>query len=221
METSPLSGLPPIWTTAEGRFEAHVTVDAASRDALARFERVCAQLQVKCLHVALPRGAMRFQPMTTTIYPGTLAGAWRQAQALAQQLAALGFPVLRVKIEAAPDHPGIPQTDAEACALGGGVYHEHHLKLRLPEALDLSPLAALVEVHGGHLSQNARKPPVDGLSERFVTVRAYRVGQATSKAALARLAAALQAAGHPVVKSVSEFCVLDTRAGLDAGWLQS
>jgi hypothetical protein len=73
--------------------------------------------------------------------------------------------------------------------------------------------------HEAHLSRNASREPVDGIEERFVTLRSYRVGRSTAEQRLHRLLAALERAGEQVIEVESEYAVYDSNLALDAGWL--
>ena len=81
-------------------------------------------------------------------------------------------------------------------------------------------LATLCKAHGAHLSRNAHKlAGPDGLSERFVTLRAHAVGRTTAEARFAALCTEVALAGHLVRSRVREYTVFDTNVGLDRGWL--
>jgi hypothetical protein len=75
---------------------------------------------------------------------------------------------------------------------------------------------------GAHLSRNAYKAPgPDGLTERFVTLRAHGVGRATAEAKFAAVCADLDAGGHVMRNRIREYTVFDTNVGLDRGWLDA
>ncbi|MET7299515.1 hypothetical protein [Embleya sp. NPDC005575] len=197
-----------------GEFETHVTVDTDDVNALARR---AGGYGVGLTHIVLARGRTMSQPMLTERATTTLALARERAAELTAVLRGDGYPVTRIKIEAAPWHPGVPRTDAAARALGPDLYFEHHLKLVLTADADLAALATEVVGHGAHLSHNARRVRVDGRSERFVTQRCHRVGDESAAAATAALVTAL--AGYEITSVEREFVVHDNNGALDDGWL--
>jgi hypothetical protein len=203
-----------------GAFETHITVAPLEADGLARFERTCADLGVKCVRIELARGQTRSQPMTGSHDEGTLPETHRRAVALAGRLGEAGFRVTRIKIEAAPTNADIPESDEAARALSPTNYYEHHIKLLLPADADLAPLATLCERHEAHLSANAFKRRDDGQCERFVTVRGYGIGRVTAEGRVASLLAEIQQGGYTILKAVAEYCVFDSNEQVDAGWLK-
>jgi hypothetical protein len=108
-----------------GRFEAHLTVDT---DDGAAFDDACRALGVDCVLIALPAGAHRAQPMTASHHEGDLAQVLDEIDALHAALEARGLRIVRAKLEAHVENPGIPPSEAEAALLGG--YFEYHLKVR-------------------------------------------------------------------------------------------
>jgi len=201
-----------------GEFETHVTVRA---DDPARLDALRAWADARGLtfhHIVLDRGLTPSQPMVTRRGRGDLAGELAAAAGLADLLAAGGFAVCRVKVEAAPDAGGVPATDADA-ARHPGRYFEHHVKLLLDPDADPGPLTATAEGHAARMSRNARRVRADGRAERFVTQRCHAAGRATARARLDALLAALAAGGYAVLSIEEEYVVHDTTPGVDAGWL--
>jgi hypothetical protein len=174
---------------------------------------------VKCVHIELARGEARFQPMTASYHHGALAEVRGEVDGLARALAADGFDVTRVKIEAVGDNRDIPRTDEEARDKHG--YFEFHVKVALPGSDAPEPLRALCEAHGAHLSRNARKALGNGGSERFVTLRVYGEGRAASEARFAALLASLDETGLPLSHRLREYTVFDSNGDLDRGWLRA
>ncbi|WP_018654841.1 hypothetical protein [Actinomadura flavalba] len=193
-----------------GDFEVHVTVAPGEAEAL---ERWSAARGVRCAHIVLARGRAASQPMLTLRASGSLDAARAKARRASAELAADGFAVLRVKIEAAPWNDGVPAADEAA---EPGRYFEHHVKLVLPPGGDP---AAVAGPHHAHVSRNARRVRSDGRAERFVTQRCHGVGDATARARLAALVAALRAAGHEIAAVEREYVVDDDAESLDDGWI--
>lgn len=202
-----------------GEFETHVTVRA---DGPARLDALRTWADARGLtfhHIVLDRGLTPSQPMVTRRGRGDLAGELGHAADLASWLAADGYAVTRVKVEAAPDAVGVPAADADA-ARHLGRYFEHHVKLLLGPDADPGPLTAVSDGHAARLSRNARRVRADGRAERFVTQRCHAAGRATARTRLDALLAALAAGGYAVLSVEEEYVVHDTAPGVDAGWLE-
>lgn len=215
--TVPAAGATPSFS---GEFEIHLTVapdcPAVPSGALAAY---AAERSWKYAHIVLDRGRTPVQPMVTLAVEGTSAAACDAAGAAAGELAALGCPVVRTKVEAAPWARGVPRSDRDGELLGPSRYFEHHVKLLLPPGGVPRALARAATRHAAHLSRNARRVRRDGQQERFVTQRCREVGGATAGHRLAALLAALSELPHDILAVEREFVVYDSAETLDAGWL--
>ncbi|WP_093618835.1 hypothetical protein [Actinoplanes philippinensis] len=147
--------------------------------------------------------------MLSWLSEGTPASAEADARRAAATLLADGFPVTRLKVEAAA---------AEAATLPG-LYFEHHVKLLLPAGTDLQGVRDVAAHHNARLSRNARRVRADGVRERFVTQRCHRVGLSAAQSSLAALVDALTGAGWEIAEVEKEWVLVDDNPGLDAGWL--
>jgi hypothetical protein len=203
----------------EGEFETHITVRAEGPSVVDALRAWADRHGLKFHHIVLDRGLTPSQPMVSRRGRGGLSGERAEAADLGRRLAADGFAISRVKIEAAPGNRDTPASDAEAADHHSGRYFEHHVKLALDPDTDLTTLAALAQTHAAHLSRNARRVRADGRSERFVTQRCYAVGRPSAHRRLEALLAALEAGGYPVLSVEEEFVVHDSAPGVDAGWL--
>jgi inosine/xanthosine triphosphate pyrophosphatase family protein len=202
-----------------GSYEAHVTVAAGSEEYLQRFRAFCDAAAVKCVFIELGQGAEPFQPMTASCHHGTLRQVLEEVQGMARSLAAEGFDVTRLKIEALGKNRDIPEDDASAQAWPAN-YFEYHVKVTLPPELkDLSVLRERCERHGAHLSRNARKVRADGASERFVTLRVSGLGRTNAEARFNALLQELAGTGLPLSQRLREYTVYDSNHALDRGWL--
>lgn len=204
-------------TTMTGDFEAHFTLATLDEAAQVEVARWAEARALKVTHIVLDRGANPSQRMLTQHFRGSLTEALVSAQARCQQLTGAGFPVTRLKLEAAPWNTGIPQDAHAATAFPAHCHFEHHLKLLLDSEEALDALRAQVEPHQAHLSRNARRTRSDGQHERFVTQRCYGVGQSVARARLAALTEAL--IGFTILETEEEFVVHDSNLALDQGWL--
>jgi hypothetical protein len=201
-----------------GNFELHITVRAdGSLDA---FRAWCEAEGCKCVRIVLARGVQVEQPMATwrrydTVLPHVLAAATLRAQGLERA----GLAVVRVKIEADPSNDDVPATDADALLQPSGNYFEHHVKLRREAVAGCESLLSVCLDHAAHLSRNAWRQPAQGLEERFVTLRSYRMGRSRSEQQLYSLLAALKGMSEEIIDVESEYTVHDSNLALDAGWL--
>jgi inosine/xanthosine triphosphate pyrophosphatase family protein len=204
---------------AGGAYEAHVTV-RASPDVGPRFREACDALGVKCVLIELPAGAHAAQPMTASVHRGVLREVQDEVHALARDLVARGFEVVRTKIEALPRNADWPETDEDAAARPGG-YFEYHVKLALPSNDEgaLGLVRAACEPLGARLSRNAAARRRDGEEDRFVTLRVPGAGRVAAEARYGALVAALEALPFRVRARAREYTVYDSDVALDRGWL--
>lgn len=190
------------------RYEIHLTVSAAADDQELR--SWAAGAGGKYTRIMLDRGVTADQPMLSWLTGGTAVEAEQFARRTANDLERSGFPVTRLKVEAAASSRTTPAT--------GELYFEHHVKLLLPAGADLEPVRAVAGRHGARLSRNARRVREDGVQERFVTQRCHLVDRAGAGAALAALLGAIGAAGWAIAEVEEEFVLVDDNPSLDAGW---
>jgi hypothetical protein len=204
-----------------GEFETHVTVSLKNNiDEIEQLHRWCIDRNLKFLHILLDRGISRSQPMLTRRGRGNFADELKIANNLSQDLNAENFPVVRIKIEAAPGNQGVPQSDVEALAHPIDRYFEHHVKLLLESSTDILPLQELAREHSAHLSRNALQIRLDGYQERFVTQRCMNVGRIEAKKQLQLLLDAIESCGYRSIDLEAEFVVYDSNIALDLGWIQ-
>ncbi|BCM92867.1 hypothetical protein IAD21_04751 [Abditibacteriota bacterium] len=202
----------------KGEFETHVTLALAGQEEFESLSHWSHKRNLKCTHIVLDRGVTASQPMLTLESRGTLESTLQQAEALRHDCEKAGFQVSRVKLEVAPWNPDVPSTSAKARPQER--YFEHHIKLLLSSAANLSPLNAAITGHGAHLSRNARRTRDDGQQERFVTQRCYGVGRQEARDAFDALMQAIRALSVPIVETEEEYVVYDSNLALDAGWLE-
>ncbi len=201
-----------------GEFETHITVRAGDPARLDSLGVWAEARRLKFHLIVLDRGLVPSQPMVTRRGRSDLCGELAEAADLTTRLAADGYVVSRVKIEAAPENEGVPVTEADA-ARQPGRYFEHHVKLLLDPDDDLGEVTSLVVRHTARLSRNARRVRADGKAERFVTQRCHAVGRTTACRRLDALLADLAADGYAILSTEQEYVIHDTAPGVDAGWL--
>lgn len=202
-----------------GEFETHVTVHLDKSDRIEELQKWATQHGLKCLHIVLARGDTPSQPMLTRHGRGNLTGELEVASELSESLIDAGFPVTRIKVEAAPWNQDAPQSFFEAFTHSLDRYFEHHIKLRLDPNADLERLTQIAQRHEAHLSRNALRNQSDGHQERFVTQRCHMVGRDEARQRLANLMADITTLKHPVIEVEEEFVVYDSNFELDAGWI--
>ncbi|MFE3448938.1 hypothetical protein ACFXJ8_08355 [Nonomuraea sp. NPDC059194] len=195
-----------------GVFDIHLTVAASDdSDRLGRWARANGMMFT---HIVLARGRIASQPMITLAGRGTLGEQRVAAAECAAKLAAEGFTVVRVKIEAAPWNDDVPQDDV----VMSGRYFEHHIKILARD--DVILLEELAQAHSAHVSRNARRTREDGSHERFVTQRCRGVGLPTARRRFEALLEALDAGGFAVLEAEQEFVVCDDNPEIDHGWIE-
>ena len=197
-----------------GEFEVHVTVGLAEEGGWERFQAWCRLHQCKSVHIVLARGAQIDQPMATwrrsrTSLPAVLA----DARPVAAELQKAGFPVVRIKVEAATINQQIPRADEDARGHTASNDFEYHVKLLRGRSAPCDRLLKVCSEQHAHLSRNALRERSEEQEERFVTLRCHGVGKASSDRRLQQLLASLDAIGEQVIEVESEYCVYDFESG--------
>ncbi len=201
-----------------GTFELHLTVPSLDPQAQAHFTEICRLLGVKPILILAPGARMALQPMTSSYLQGSIEVVSENTLVLLERLTSEGFPPLRCKLEATLGSQGVPEEDTDADDLPGR-YFEFHAKVVLGTDEELARLRARCVDLGAHLSSNAFRRRPDGLQERFLTLRAHRVGRRTALARFRTLLGALREDGYAPGHLLHEYSVLDTNSLLDQGWL--
>ncbi len=191
-------------------FEIHLTVTDEFQDV--NYGRALKSLSDeqhwKVLIVVIPDDQPR-QPMVTISHRGDSASAleltWRSAQLLERS----GFPVTRRKIEASPTSPMTP-TSYNGRRFGE-TYLEHHLKLDVGSSFRLSALRRLCKPLGFRVSSNAFTHGV-----YFATTRSQRY--LDHAAVHWDWSASVVGRDYPVLKRITEYCILDDNHKMDEGW---
>ncbi|XVQ82319.1 hypothetical protein ACQP2K_26055 [Microbispora siamensis] len=197
-----------------GVFDIHLTVASDDVESLGAWAR---ENGVKFTHIVLERGTAPSQPMLTVRGEGTFSAQRTAAAAHTARLRDEGFPVVRIKIEAAPWNEDVPRT-AEAAAAMPDRYFEHHAKVAVRG--DLAPLADLAIAHGAHVSRNARRRRDDGSHERFVTQRCRGAALSTADRRFEALLSDLEGHGYAVLEAEREYVVHDDNPDVDHGWIE-
>jgi glycyl-tRNA synthetase beta subunit len=190
-------------------FELHITTSPLLVKETDDFVSFCNTHEAKPLLIELARGEYIAQPMMNkVILVHSLDEALLTATELSEQLNINNWKVQRLKIE-------IPAYHAEQWNVSEHAfepYFEWHGKIKG----DATPeLLGFCQHHRAHLSLNALKKEDN---YRFITLRESG-SKALFQQRVDRISGSLKAAGWPLIKEVSEFCVYDNNVYLDKGWL--
>jgi hypothetical protein len=209
-----------------GEFETHITVDIDGLVEVDRLQQWCIDRQLKFLHILLDPASdssveckTRSQPMLTRRGHGDFDDELNIANDISRALVAVGFPVVRIKLEAAPGNQDIPQSDLEAGSHPAERYFEHHVKLLLAPTANIIELREVVSQYSAHLSQNVLHIRSDLWQERFVTQRCMRFGRSNAQKQLQILLDSIASLGYNPIDIEAEFVVYDSNLALDRGWI--
>ncbi len=195
--------------TLEIPFELHITTSPLPVKEIHDFASFCITHEAKPLLIELARGEYIDQPMMNkVVFVHSLDEALLTATGLSEQLNTNNWKVQRLKIEVPAYHA--EQWTASEHAFEP--YFEWHGKIKgdaTPELLNFC------QQHRAHLSLNALKKEDN---YRFITLRESE-SKALFHQRVDRISDNLKAAGWPLIKEVSEFCVYDNNVYLDKGWL--
>lgn len=164
-----------------GELETHLTVCLSKEKSIDKLRDWGAARGLKCLHIVLEQGNTPSQPMLTRRSTGKLTDEIAAAEHLKELLIAGGFPVSRIKIEAAPWNEDVPQAAAEIKDHLLQRYFESHIRILCSKKANKSELIETITKHSAHLSRNALRRRDDELEERFVTQRFREGGYTESR----------------------------------------
>lgn len=218
--------------TVTGTFELHVFVAPLDPEpeVVERFSAACrnAPAPMKPLLLELDYVNKGFVGVlqSSRYVTGTLDHARAAARADAEVLRAAGLTVIREKIEAAADNPGVPQTADDGARSPADRYIEFHVLIEGRERPltedDMVALRGLSREFSAMLrapvplSYNALKP-----AQRFLNLRARGVGLVQAMRPVRELEQRLAAMGQLQVKKViSEYICFDTNRAVDDGWVE-
>lgn len=204
-----------------GELETHLTISLQNGKNIKNLRDLGTAHNLKCLHIVLEQGEVCSQPMLTRRTNGKLTDEIAAAENLKKLLIAGGFPVCRIKIEAAPWNEDVPQTAAEIEEQSNQRYFESHIRIICGEEANKSDLIEIAGKHSAHLSRNALRRREDGLEERFVTQRCFKCGCAESRNRLNALLREIRDLDFTVIDVEEEYVVYDSNLGIDAGWIKN
>ncbi|MDF2192763.1 hypothetical protein [Paraflavitalea sp. CAU 1676] len=192
-------------------FELHLTTHTFGIDQAIEFTDFCRQQESKPLLIELARGEYIQQPMLNKVVKcRSLQQALDIANFLSELLNTRHWRVQRLKIEIPANHAG----DWDKSVNKFPCYFEWHGKI---QGDPTHTLLQICEGHQAHLSINALKKEE---RYRFITLREYGDKEVFDQR-VGAIGVALDSAGWPLIKEVSEYCVYDNNVYLDKGWLSN
>lgn len=206
-------------------FEMHVTITAGENFDTDKYVKDCATIskikgnRIKPIVIDLENEGelMMKDVMTSSHYFGNNAGAHDEAKAIADSMEAMGYDVVRVKIETVPWHPAAPQTSKDK--MPGDCYFEAHVGCVIAPG-EKGKLADIAKAHGAHMSKNFFKKVENGKFVNMVTMRTYEGDYNEFIEHLEAIKAALKLNDINFEKVITEFAIYDTKVSHDFLWLE-
>lgn len=204
-------------------YEIHITIkphnDNTPEQLLAQFKVDCATVGVKPIILDLQnREGVKVMDdvMTSSKHFGDNASAFKEAQRISEELAWLGYDVVRTKIETVPWHPAAPIDNQP---MPPDCYFESHIPIFIKD-IDITKLRQNLPV-GLHLSQNVFKRTDDGTAVIMGTLRSYNMSSSAFQCEVKRVVEYLTVYGYSVGKTHVEFAIYDTKGSHDSAWIES
>jgi len=222
-----------------GVYEVHITVANCALKVLTasgnplepteewkeKFKDACKTLGVKALMIGMDDARKPMQLQTAAYHSfKNFQEAMVATNKTAQDLLKMGFPILRVRLEAMLFNKESPRTDEEALKVEKSNYFEFHARLvdvpkeRLEHYKKILASHCKTEVGTTKLGrQEVYFSTVGGGARYFVNMRAWQVGSATAMLEWRELLdTKLKSNGFQIAKEVKpEYCVYDEVPKLD------
>lgn len=201
-------------------YEIHITVTNTVTNRQS-FKDACKSLNVKPIVLDLQMGPNCVEDvMTSSKHFGDNATAYFEMVRISKGLKALGFEVIREKIETVPWHPSAPSIQY-GNFMPEKSYFECHLGVFVPESeryqSDVDTLTNIAKMTGAHKSKNVFKV-VEGGSIQMITLRDYVSPREIFEDKVADLRNKLDECGFKVDSHITEFAVYDTNTAHDNKW---
>ena len=212
---------------SDGRypFEIHLTLDGTGVP-IDLLQKACNEIgNVKLIFLDLyTKEGIQTQITTSSTIYGSLQDAWSEMHRLSDAFKMRGWKngnsfdvynwkVVRQKIETVPWHPITINHKND-----GRNYFESHLTFIVPPD-EKAKVDSYCELYGVHISRNALKHDVEGLSKFMGTLRSHESKELHE----IRLKSILQyLANNDVVptKTITEYSYYDSNEAIDQGWLK-
>jgi len=206
-------------------FEMHVTITAGENFDTDKYVKDCATIskikgnRIKPIVIDLEtEGELIMKDvMTSSHYFGNNAGAHDEARAIADSMEAMGYNVVRVKIETVPWHPAAPQTSKDK--MPGDCYFEAHIGCVISPSEKIK-LADIAKHQGAHMSKNFFKKVENGKFVNMVTLRTYEGTYDDFMESVEDMKSALELNDIAFDKVITEFAIYDTKVSHDFLWLE-
>ncbi len=206
-------------------FEMHITIKAGEGFDVNKYVDDCGKIskirenKIKPIVLDLENGGASVMKdvMTSSHYFGNNSGAYREAKAIENSMVAMGYDVVRVKIETVPWHPAAP-TEAED-KMPGDCYFEAHIGCII-EPKDKGILETITNAHGAHLSRNFFKKLDGGKFVNMITLRSYDGTFKVFEERLEKLKENLKTNEVQFEKVITEFSIYDTKVSHDFLWTE-
>ena len=188
-------------------YEIHVTVNNSDN-----FVSDCYELGIKPIIIDMGEG-VPVHVMTSATVKGNDASAFATANSFADAFRAMGYDVLRIKIETVPWHPcATHPTDDQ--------YFETHFAVKLPcDETWLNHIARFCDLH---YSKNVLKKGDN--SVQMLTYRSNNWKDVNSEKFqyhVSVIEEILNLYGFKLKKTIVEFALYDTNVRMDDTWLKS
>lgn len=202
-------------STAPDHYEAHITVAQGDVEAFSADVR---SLDMKpiVLDLHLRRGGVMKDMMTSSTVFCAFEEALSYLDAKAAALGALGYAVVRKKLETTPWNARTPSARNGIAAVPPGGYFESHVPVTIA-AGDRARLADLAGRLGFHLSRNTFKRTGDR-EVVMMTARSTSMLYEEFQMHVAQAQGALAAERFETGRVIVEYAIHDTKAAHDAAW---
>jgi len=202
-------------------FEMHITIkvpENSDQSFLDSFNMYCKGNKIKPIIIDLEKGGEMIlrDVMTSSVHFGNNNTALEAANRIAFDLTAIGYTVVRVKIETVPWHPAAPCIgDGE---LPPNTYFESHLRIVTTE--DRKPvLEEIAYKAGAHLSRNFFKKLNEKEYIIMMTLRSNQDCKESFELLTSNLKDELDINDFEVDKVEIEFAIYDTKTSHDSKWI--
>lgn len=207
-------------------FEIHVTIKGANNfEFVERFRGDCILIGVKPIIIDLEcsDASIIKDVMTSSKHFGNNRSAYEESIRIVDALGALGYLVLRNKIETTPWHPASPKVNIGI--IPNGCYFESHIGVEiLPEDKD-SLNFFIRDISGSlngsiKLSQNFFKRSFDG--SKFINMLTYRDSSTSMSdfdSDVNLIKSSLLSNGFVFEKVEIEYAIYDTNVNHDSKWM--
>ena len=209
-------------------YEIHITVKV-SVDAtppytnIDRFKAACKEVGVKPVVLDLQNRqgiTVMDDVMTSSSHFGTNSSAYDESSRIVTELEALGYEIVRVKIETVPWHPAAP---LDGQPMPNTCYFESHIPIILtPDVLNNSAYSLRDSLPNAvHLSQNVFKRTDDGHPIVMATYRSDDAGAELFQLNVDSIVDVLHLSGYTTGKAHVEFAIYDTKGSHDLKWINA